>query len=437
MENPSYKVEQLKFKEGPINYLLVRRSDGLPLNYENFFITLNYFRQSYASNTIKAVAYHLSYFTAICDFLNINIQNRFKDGKLLTASEIESITSWLMRHAGTLYAEDSRKKAKNVVSINIKKVKTVNYTIVINENLVEPETTYNRIITVAEYVAWLAGFFQACSSQEIERMKARLLRHLPIKINRFNDDEPFKSLDEKDKTAMLMLVEPDAKNNPWKHEEIKHRNKLIVYILLYVGCRKGELLSLKATDIDPNDRIVRIRKKFKTKLIDEEQRKNPAFIKTLSRDIQVPEELHILIQDYILKYRSKVIGANKSSYLFLSHQNGAKKARPLSHSAVDKIFGQIKSALTISAFPHALRHTWNDKFSENIEELLDTGEMSKSEAEDTRSYAMGWKPDSGTAKTYTRRYEQKKAMKIGLFLQKKVRAKDKEIIDVINMDVPF
>lgn len=63
--------------------------------------------------------------------------------------------------------------------------------------------------------------------------------------------------------------------------------------------------------------------------------------------------------------------------------------------------------------------------------------MSEAQVEDLRSYLMGWKPDSGTARTYTKRYQQKKALKLGLYLQKKVRNDDKEIIDVLNMDVTF
>jgi hypothetical protein len=51
--------------------------------------------------------------------------------------------------------------------------------------------------------------------------------------------------------------------------------------------------------------------------------------------------------------------------------------------------------------------------------------MSQSEVEDLRSYLMGWKEDSGTAKTYTKRYQQKKAMKFALHLQKRTRSADK------------
>jgi hypothetical protein len=39
------------------------------------------------------------------------------------------------------------------------------------------------------------------------------------------------------------------------------------------------------------------------------------------------------------------------------------------------------------------------------------------EQERARSYLQGWKPDSGTAATYTRRFTREKAMEAGLKLQ--------------------
>lgn len=434
MSKSSYKFQQVRFSGGQLSGLLVKRVDGVPVGYQNLFITHNYFKTSHSYNTIKSMIKILGLLSDIFDFMNLDVESRFKVGSLLTISEIELLTSWLMRPVNKLYEAASINNSTNVVFLKRKKIELNKYKILIDEDLVEPETSYVRISLVAEYLHWLAGVFDIASSVVIEKMKTRILRHRPIKINRFDDDKPFKSLNKKDKVAMLQLVEPNSPNNPWKVEEVQHRNKLIVSILLYTGCRKGELLSLKVSDIESDNRVLKIRKR---KNDIEDTRVSPALPKTRNRDIEVGFELHGLIEDYIIKYRSKVMGANKTPFLFVSHQKGATEAKPLSNSAVDRIFNDIKKVLGISAFPHALRHTWNDVFSEKVEQFLDSGELTKSEVEDIRSYAMGWKPDSGTAKIYTKRYEQKKAMKISLHLQKRAREGDKEIIDVLNTDVPF
>lgn len=435
MVKSNYRYESFKFKSGQRWGVLVDASTGIPLDYENYFITLKHFKQASSINTVKATAYCLRFFADICDFLKIDIEDRFRKGVLLTPSEIEVISYWLSKRTDDLYGRISRESESNVIPFTRRRIETKKYVIVVDENLVEPETAYNRINLIAEYLEWIAEFFGVANTKDIAKMKARLIRHLPhVKFKMSNNSESFKSLEQKDKTALLELVEPESKNNPWKDEGVKFRNKLIVHILMYVGCRKGELLSLKATDIDPSVRLLKIIKNPDDKF---DSRKNPALAKTLNRDIEINSELHELIQDYILKYRSKIKGSNKSPYLFLSHQRGIQSGKPLSIEAVDKIFIQISNALGFDCFPHALRHTWNDDFSEKVEEFLNSGDMSESQVEDLRSYLMGWKPDSGTARTYTKRYQQKKALKLGLYLQKKVRNDDKEIIDVLNMDLPF
>jgi integrase len=64
---------------------------------------------------------------------------------------------------------------------------------------------------------------------------------------------------------------------------------------------------------------------------------------------------------------------------------------------------------------HKLRHTWNRKFSE----LMDSMDNSPSEErqEQIRSYLMGWKPGSGSAAHYNKRFRQEQANKAALALQ--------------------
>lgn len=425
MSSSNYKFQPFRFEEGQRSALLVHRETGIPLYYQNLYITLHHFKKARSINTIKAVLLALGQLAEICDLMKLDIEKRFKDGQVLTISEIELIATWLMKPVERIYEAKSMESASNIVLLKQKKIKLAKFTVLIDEDLVKPETAYNRIWFITEYLTWLASRFTSANSIDIDKMKMRFHRQLPTKINRFNDNRNFKSLGDQEKIAMLELLEINSKNNPWKDEAVKFRNKLIVHILLYIGCRKGELLTLRATEINPNDRLLRI-----NRLVDsvDDNRTTPALVKTLGRDIEVNDALHVLIQDYILKYRSKVKGANKTPYLFISHQNGAGNAKPLSHSSVDSIFKDMSDILGFNVFPHALRHTWNDKLSEDIEEFLDSGELTTSEVEDLRSYLMGWKEGSKSAKFYTRQYEQKKAMRVGLYLQKRAHETDKQLM---------
>jgi len=376
-------------------------------------------------NTIKSAIGILGFFAEMCDFLSIDIEDRFRTGDLLTNSEIESIALWTKKPKSELSKAKSCEKVNNVTPINLKKIELARYTVVIDENLVGANTTYNRLTIISQYVTWLANTISPAPQRAISRMTNRIINHRPVKISS-SANKPFKSLKEWQKDRLLEVVEPTSVDNPWKKEGVRYRNYLIVHLLLYVGERKGELLSLKATDLDPGKRTICIRRNADDP---DDPRKNPALVKTVSRDLEVSDELYLMIEEYIMKYRSKIQGVNKCPYLFVSHQNGASVAMPLSHSSIDKIFATLTDTIGFSVHPHALRHTWNDSFSEQVEPLLNSGEVSESEVEDLRSYFMGWKEGSGTAKTYTKRFQQKKSMKFGLHLQKKMRIADKKRID--------
>lgn len=428
------KYQTFRFPNGERYGLLVDGVTGEPLIYQNLYTTIHHRNKSDSINTIRSVYGVLGFFTELCGFLGIDIEDRFRAVDLLTGSEIESIALWSKKPKAELSKAERGVKVNNVVPINLKKIELARYTVVVDEDLVEANTTYNRLTVIAQYVTWLANTISPASHKAISRMTNSIINHRPVKMSSSSDNETFKSLEKDQKTRLLEMIEPDSEDNPWKNEAVRYRNRMIIHILMYVGCRKGELLSLKATDLDPGKKAICIRRDADNP---DDPRTNPALVKTLSRDVEIPDDLYLMIEDYIIKYRSKVKGVNKCPYLFVSHQNGATIAMPLSHSAVDKVFSVLTKALGFSVHPHAFRHTWNDDFSEQVEPLLSSGEMSESEVEDLRSYIMGWKEDSGTARTYTKRYQQKKAMKFGLHLQKKIRAADKDRIEIKNMDVPF
>ncbi|WP_458137707.1 tyrosine-type recombinase/integrase [Methylomonas sp. YC3] len=379
-------------------------------------MTIHHRNKHDSINTIRSVIGVLGFFATLCDLLEIDIEARFRKGKLLTKPEIESIGLWATKPIEALFENKNAGKNNNVIPINLKRLELARHTIIIDENLVEPNTTYNRLTVISKYLEWLANTFDLATEKEIERMVNRIISHRPVKVS-FEDNVNFKSLDENQKKKLMELVELDSPNNPWQGEDIRFRNKLIVHVFYYVGCRKGELLSLKATDLDPGTKQISIRRDADNP---NDPRTNPPLVKTKSRDIDIIDEIYLMLEDYVIKYRSKVKGANKCPYLFLSHQRGARSAMPLSHSAIDKIFSELTNVLGFSVHAHALRHAWNDDFSSMVEPYLHSGEMSESEIEDLRSYLMGWKEDSGTAKTYTKRFQHKKAMKIGLQLQRRI-----------------
>ncbi|RFQ10225.1 site-specific integrase [Pseudomonas sp. ATCC 13867] len=52
------------------------------------------------------------------------------------------------------------------------------------------------------------------------------------------------------RSRLLEVTRPDAPQNPWVDDFARCRNALIVDWLYYLGLRRGELLSLRVSDID-------------------------------------------------------------------------------------------------------------------------------------------------------------------------------------------
>ena len=93
--------------------------------------------------------------------------------------------------------------------------------------------------------------------------------------------------------------------------------------------------------------------------------------------------------------------------------------QPISLPALNKIFKVLRIKcpnLPDSLCPHVMRHTWNDRFSEEMDKRQTQEESEKK----WRSYLMGWSETSGTAATYTRRHTRKKAQKVSLAMQEKM-----------------
>ena len=114
--------------------------------------------------------------------------------------------------------------------------------------------------------------------------------------------------------------------------------------------------------------------------------------------------------------RGELKEARKHGYLIVGDE-GVE----LAYKTVDKIFADIRRAclgLSINLSSHVLRHTWNDRFSEQAEAMG----LSQVAEERARNEQQGWADNSKTASTYTRRYAAKKGRELSLKLQEKLDA---------------
>lgn len=128
-----------------------------------------------------------------------------------------------------------------------------------------------------------------------------------------------------------------------------------------------------------------------------------------------------MIEEYIIFHRSKISNVEKTPYLLVAHSSGRnqKGDKGLSLVSVNKICLQISVVLGFTVHPHMFRHTWNDRFSKHVENLIREGKTTEAKAESDRRKLMGWCSESEMGARYARKYEEERAIKTGLTLQDK------------------
>jgi integrase len=127
-----------------------------------------------------------------------------------------------------------------------------------------------------------------------------------------------------------------------------------------------------------------------------------------------------MTEQYLFQVRSRLPLARRHPFLFVDVRAG----RPISASAVAKVFNQLAEALNMRTrfSPHVLRHTWNDDFSRH----MDATHVSEEREQSMRNHLQGWEPASQTAQTYTRRHIRERAFAALQDLNAKLIPRDEE-----------
>ncbi len=421
--------------------ILVNIENGLPMTYPTLYSTKHIRNSKDAFNTIKSKLNSIKYLYEVCDYLNIALEERFSRGDWLKSNEIELITNWLKKKKSEL--DDAVKIKANSSSDNILvlrplKAEKVRYGVKIDAPNTMSTKGYINVSEAAKYIKWLADYL--FTSDKSDQMYNRLIANRGAKPANNQENKAgmgeFQSLEYSQEVKVLDTVRPESSSNPWKGDDVKYRNQLLINLLFQVGCRKGESLNIKTTDLVQGVAGIELNIWRDPDNIND-IRVNQPRVKTLSRTVEIEPRLASMFEQYVFNHRSNVRAANKCPYLFISHQNGVKRAVPMSLSAVTKVFQSLSDAVGFKVKPHALRHTWNDRFSEYTESVIETGVMTCEEIEESRCWLQGWIQGSDSAKVYTRRFKAKKASKLGVKIQEERVKKQNDIVGNYDEDIPW
>lgn len=414
-----YRVKTSRLQSGERLPLLIAAATGIPLWNPTLFVVSELRAINRASATLEQATRAIMVAHQVLDYLEINLDTRLREGRLLDVSELDELTNLAgvtqKGLDGLPTAEKKPVRSRCVVSLKKARMRAKPA-----EPLpqVAAQTKAIRLMYIRDYFAWLVRLrllrldFRQPGYQALSGIAQLVVGQLNARIPSSpmnNDLDARQGVSDEVRARIVMVTHPDSSENPWKNEHVRIRNQLIVMWLLELGLRKGEFLGIRLEDINLRAGEVRVLRRADNP---EDRRAKEARTKGKARALALGDELAELTRAYVHGPRRVIDGARKNPFLAVATGTG----KPLSMSAVSKLFVELRRrvpGLPEELSPHVLRHTWNDSFSE----FADKTRISPEEEEKLRKQQMGWSDSSSMAAVYTRRHTRRKANKASLAMQ--------------------
>lgn len=395
------------------------RVGGLPVHEATLF--LNRFRmRGCAANTLHGVCTTLAFFYRWLEDMEIDLLARLEEGKFLTDPELYRLADITQYRAEDLPDDKDRKSSKtqvislNRVGVNGKRKQDVRQSVVVGSQA-------TRLRYIKSYLAFLAGYIAATLTAtksaklevEAKRGVATLSAQIPWKSNRATLGSRV-GVTKEQQDRLLAVVNPNSPANPWVRDFVRQRNWLIILLLLASGIRRGELLNLQISDLMQCEPRFNVLRRPDSAADHRVLQPTP---KTRERTIELLPAVMRQVWRYV-SLRHKIKAARQHPFLIVSEDGDA-----LSYKTIDKIFADVRRAwpdLNTGLSSHVMRHTWNERFSEQAEEM----EIDATAEERARVEQQGWKDNSKTSQVYTRRYAARKGREISRKLQEKLDVPD-------------
>lgn len=417
VNSPKYAVRTTVFESGERMPLLVDAISGLPVFDPCIYACTEVRPRTGSAATMEQALRGVQFLLTFLDQRQIDLSTRFTEGRFLDQHELDDLvrSAYLpLAAAFTAHPDshNSRSRMPKVISLErmLQRTPTPRACAA-----VAASTASIRLYYASEYLKWygLRNARHVCKSlfqknQYIELIR-EFLKRLHSRIPKSRTHSNRMSLTSEQKAELIRLIDPNCPDNPWNEDFVRDRNRLIVLWGLGTGLRRGELLGLKIKLLDFQRNMADIIRRPDDK---KDPRKHQPNTKTRERRIGISEELAFFTHQHIVKYRSKIRGAQKHDFLFVVEKTGY----PLSLAGLSKVFRLIRlkhPTLGEKLSSHVLRHTWNDDFSI----IADKAGLLPQDERRARNHAMGWSEFSNTADHYLKRHTERIAANASIQIQ--------------------
>lgn len=415
-----YTIKTTTFENGERMPMLVHAESGIPVFDACVYATSEVRPKSGSPATIDQALRGVQFLLSFADAREIDLWERFASGQFLALHELDDLVRAAYKPMG-----GAGKQWCPANAIPLPALKEATFDQVLkrapsskNTSQVSIGTASIRLYYARAYLQWLGHSLagRVCTTLEqktnyLESMR-ECLKWLRARTPMARGESARQGLSNDQKAHLVEVIDPAHGANPWTRDFIRDRNRLLVLWGLGTGLRRGELLGLRIRLIDFRKNMAAIMRRPDDK---HDPRKYQPNTKTRERAIGISEELAYLTHQHIVKFRSKIKGAQKHDFLFVAEDTG----RPLSLAGLSKVFRSLREkhpgvSETISS--HVLRHTWNEDFSD----VADKAGLSEGDERRARVHAMGWSETSTSADHYLKRRTRRQAAAASIRIQQAV-----------------
>ncbi|MCT5697370.1 site-specific integrase [Pseudomonas aeruginosa] len=246
------------------------------------------------------------------------------------------------------------------------------------------------------------------ANEKSTRPSIRRLKALIPKVGNADESDSLEGMDEVTIAFADEIFDPTSKINPFSTDFIKHRNHLVYRMLSDSGMRRSELRFVRVEDVNYASNRVRIR-----------------VSKTQARTVPISSTTALAFHHFVLENWSKIPPRQRAHGYLLTTAEG----RHICADTINLIFRTARKKahdLPEDFAPHALRRSWNDKFSAKVDKAPPDKRIPKSEEEQIRNRLMGWRKDSQMSARYSRRTIRVKSDQIAEELANEIAAGKKK-----------
>jgi integrase len=295
---------------------------------------------------------------------------------------------------------------------------------------VDPNWYSARIRGAFAFIKFLWLFYQSRFNSSVEDMERSKFLYEQMEVGfKLYAKKPYVA-NRKDKVGLspdlrlklLQIIDPAPSNplNPWKTTKVRWRNYILLLLLMLGGNRKGETLLLRLE----NFQLTGPRKYYDILKFSDAAlypRNEAPSVKTYGRSVVLHDKLASLIEYYIVEVRTLFLGANRTSYLFVSYRDGLPLSLRTPNAIINTLITKHREFESFLS-PHRLRNTYHDLLNDALNftfrnETVYSRELQKSAIQE---FAGGWKSNSAMPAKYSRGSIQKQVAGMHKIIQDKV-----------------